>query len=177
MTIFRPVHFVSDQADDLEEAIRIALRKSAIELDPERFRHRRHWHFYAPREWRIKVEYAAAALVKKVRGDLKWVDAMRREDEARCERIISLLLDAMRSDVFMAASLIEQIEAHYTKARSHARPSRASGRSAARERAYLCLTASQRSSSRRCVRSTCRSTRRASSQRRHRSRSSNAAAR
>lgn len=120
---FRPDHFITEDghsllsdaqhADDLEEAIRIAIRKSSLAFDPDKFRYRRHWHYYAPAGWRVKVEYAPAALVAKVRADLEWVDAVQREDEARCERIISELLDAMRTDVFVAARLIEQIESEY----------------------------------------------------------------
>lgn len=41
------------------------------------------------------------------------IEEMRREDEARCEATIARLLDAMRSDVFVAARLIEQIESEY----------------------------------------------------------------
>ena len=111
MRRFKPVYFIDDEAQDLEEAIRIALRKAR--LDPDTFRYRRKWHFHAPDEWRAKAEAAPPALVKKVRDDLDWIDATRREDERRCEAMIALLLDAMRSDVWVAAVLIEYIEADY----------------------------------------------------------------
>ena len=104
MRIFRPIHFISDEADDLEEAILIALRKSRDEP-------RKKWWDCAPRGWNLR--YAPPTLVRQVHQSLSAIDRMRLDDEARCERVISLLLDMMRSDVWRAALLIEQIEAEY----------------------------------------------------------------
>lgn len=94
---FRPDHFITDDgacvlsdaqyADDLEEALRIALRKQALDR-PEVLRRRvfRSLADYAPRGWHAEVLAAPVALVRKVQADLDAIDEMRRDDEARLRR-------------------------------------------------------------------------------------------
>jgi hypothetical protein len=96
------------EPDDLEEAIRMTLRgaRDYGTWDCE-------WWDYAPRGWLAKVRNAPRELRQKVGLDLDAIDKMRREDEARCEATVVLLVDAMCADERQAALLIERIEEEY----------------------------------------------------------------
>ena len=109
-------HVLSDaqEAHDLREALMIALRKQ--ELDRLRCLHAgalQHLSSYAPRGWFAAIISAPRELIDEVREALREIDRMWSEDEARCERQIRELLNAMRSDVWTAAALIERIEERY----------------------------------------------------------------
>jgi hypothetical protein len=94
-------YFISDTAGDLEEAIRVAVRKRGL--------HRSRAFLlasYAPPGWEEAVRDAPPSLIRKAQDDLRAADEMRREDEEQRARLVARLLNLLRNDELRGALLV-----------------------------------------------------------------------
>jgi hypothetical protein len=94
-------YFISDTADDLEEAIRIAMRKRDLGGSRAFL-----LSTYAPPGWEQAVRNAPASVIRRAQDDLRAADEMRREDEERRARVVWKLLNLLRDDELRGALLV-----------------------------------------------------------------------